>query len=290
MLAEARELFRYRELLLTFVIRDLRVRYKNSVLGFFWSLLNPLATVIVMTVAFKYIMGIGIRNYSAYLFAAYLPWTFFQMTLMDASQSVLEHMPLVKKIYFPREILPLSAVLANLVHFALALVVFFGYLAVIWALDPRVSPFTWTIVWVPLLVIPLTALAAGLAMFVSALNVFYEDVKYVLGVALYLLFFLCPVVYFSEHVAAADLVPERYQHAAYVAYHLNPMATYATTFRKLLLRPQPLLNRNAPEQEATPPLPIDAGLVTAAVGVSFVVCAAGYRYFNGRKWEFVERP
>jgi ABC-type polysaccharide/polyol phosphate export permease len=287
---EFRELWRYRELLLTFVIRDLRVRYKNSVLGFFWSLLNPLATVLVMTVVFKYIMGNETQNYSAYLFAAYLPWTFFSMTLLDSSQSVLLHMPLIKKIYFPREILPLSAVLSNLVHFLLALVVFFAFLLGVWALDPRVSPFTLTVFWVPLLTIPFVLLTAGCALIVAALNTFYEDTKYILSVGLYLMFFLTPVFYFSESVYHAKMIPNDYRQTVYTAYHLNPVSEYVSTYRKALLPPQPIKQRVGNEATTSQPMPIDPGLLATAIGVSVVVFFGGYRYFNRRKWEFVERP
>ncbi|MGQ9902620.1 MAG: ABC transporter permease, partial [Fimbriimonadales bacterium] len=103
-----RELWAYRELLGTLVVRELRVRYKNSVLGFFWSLLNPLATVLVMTIVFKYVMGMRIANYSAYILAAYLPWTFFQFALLDSSQTILVYMQVIRKIYFPRVLLPLA--------------------------------------------------------------------------------------------------------------------------------------------------------------------------------------
>ena len=131
MLKELSELYKYRDLLMQLVVRDLKVRYKNSILGFFWSLANPLVLVATITVVVKYVMRVDIPNYSAYLLVAYLPWMFFQMSLMDASQAVLMHHDLLKKVYFPREVLPLSMVLANLAHFLLAIAVFFVYLLII---------------------------------------------------------------------------------------------------------------------------------------------------------------
>src|SRR5205807_1600667 len=128
MWTEAKELWKYRALLFSMVSRELAVRYKNSVLGFLWSMLNPLATVIVLTIVFKYIANNPIPNYTAYVLAAYLPYMFFQMAIMDAAQSVLNSMGLIKKIYFPREILPLSSIIANFIHFLLAMAVFFAYL------------------------------------------------------------------------------------------------------------------------------------------------------------------
>jgi len=290
MRSELRELWRYRELLLTFVVRDLRVRYKNSVLGFFWSLLNPLATVLVMTVVFEYVMGFTTPNYSAYLLAAYLPWTFFQMTLLDSSQTVLLHMPLIKKIYFPREILPLSAVLANLVHFLLALAVFFVYLAIVWALNPGVSPFTWKLALVPFLMLGNLALVTGCALIVSAMNAFYEDVKYMLAVGLYLLFFLCPIMYFSEQVANLHRLQPEARRAAYIAYHLNPIATYLTAYREILLPAQGVEIRTKSGTDYLPPRNLEPWLIGVAVGESFLILWGGYAYFNRKKWEFVERP
>ncbi|MEZ5162709.1 MAG: ABC transporter permease [Fimbriimonadaceae bacterium] len=119
-----RELWKFRELLWAMVERELRIRYKNSFLGFFWSLLNPLVTVAVMTVVFKYLMQNSTPNFSAYVLAAYLPFLFFNMTLLDSAQSVLVSLPVVRKVYFPREILPLASIASNFIHFLLALLVF----------------------------------------------------------------------------------------------------------------------------------------------------------------------
>src|SRR4051812_44855333 len=124
MLNELKELWKFRELLLVMVQRDLKIRYKNSALGFFWSLLNPLLTVMVMSFVLKNFMYKGTPSISAYVLVAYLPFLFFQLSVMDAAQTILVAMPLIKKIYFPREILPLASVISNFIHFALAELVF----------------------------------------------------------------------------------------------------------------------------------------------------------------------
>jgi lipopolysaccharide transport system permease protein len=284
MLGELKELWRFRELLFTMVQRDLKIRYKNSALGFLWSLLNPLITVLVMTLVFKNYVGIETRNLSAYVLAAYLPFMFFQLCLMDSSQQILANMPLIKKIYFPREILPLASVVSNFIHFLLALLVFFAYLLVIYLRDPRVPPFQITALYLPLLLAINFALAAGLSLIISALNTFYEDVKYIVSVLLYLLFFLTPIMYFSEAVwasAAEDGSP-----LVYTLYHLNPVAMLSTAYRKLLLAPQPLTFGG----EVHAPLPLDWGLLAAAGLTSAVVLVFGYGLFNRLKWRFVERP
>lgn len=291
MRAELRELWKFRELLFAMVERQLRIRYKNSVLGFLWSLLNPLVTVLVITLVFKYIMQNGTENYSVYVLAAYLPFIFFQICLMDSAQSVIEALPIIKKVYFPREILPLANVVSNFVHFLLALVVYFAYLFGLWAVTGfETSPFTWNILFLPVLLVVNFALAAGISLFISAWNVFYEDVKYVVGVALYLMFFLTPIMYFSETVYFA--LRSRGLEWAYYVYHLNPVATLSTAYRKTLVPtgrievvPEP---GKAPVQMYM--LEFNWPLFWITVAVSFLVLFAGYATFNRLKWRFVERP
>ena len=114
---EARELWRYRHLVRTLVERDLRVRYKNSVIGIAWTMINPLISVFVLTVAIGYILGSGPKNLSAYVFCATVPWTFFQTAIADSSTSVLSKLGLLKKVYFPREIPLIATVCQNFVQF-----------------------------------------------------------------------------------------------------------------------------------------------------------------------------
>lgn len=286
MLAEFKELWRFRELLFSMVQRDLKIRYKNSFLGFFWSLLNPLLTTFVLTIVFQVLLGIEVRNYSAYILAAYLPFTFFQMSIMDSAQSVLTNLQLIKKIYFPREILPLAAILSNFVHFLLALGVFFVFLLAIYIRDPRVIPFQWTTIYLPILLLINFMLAAGIALIVSALNTFYEDVKYIVGMLLWMLFFLSPVMYFVENVYLAA-VKRGDDLLLYHVYNLNPVAVLCTAYRKILLAPPQEIVLG---QESIPPLPMDWGQVAYAGVVSFVILVAGYHVFNRMKWRFVERP
>lgn len=293
MLSELRELHRYRELLWTFVVRELRIRYKNSVLGFFWSILNPLVTVLVMTVVFKYVLGVRVPNYSAYLLAAYLPFMFFQLALLDSAQSILSQLPLLKKIYFPREILPIGSVIANFIHFILALGVFFAYLLFVWWTNPGENPFRATVIALPLLIFFQLCLTLGLALFISALNTFYEDVKYLVSVGLYLLFFLCPILYFVEQVYAASHspdIPVEWQGPLFTAYNLNPIAMLLVGYRKLMLDPQPITVTRTGDVIETHNLPLDWGMLGIAGAVSVLVLVLGYAYFNSVKWKFVERP
>jgi ABC-type polysaccharide/polyol phosphate export permease len=280
MFNELSELFRYRDLLTQLVVRDLKVRYKNSVLGFFWSLLNPLVLVATITVVFKYIMRVEIPNYSAYILVAYLPWMFFQMALMDASQSILSHHDLLKKVYFPREVLPLSIVIANLIHFLLALGVFFVYLLCIGA--PIVK--TWFML--PVLILVEFLLVTGLAFFISAMNVFYEDIKYIISVFLNIFFYLTPIIYMSEmvysrlHTAGKDWL--------YAIYQLNPLNAVIITFRKTLLPPYSVPPGKSMRFDFQN-MPLDYHYMLIAFGVSLLIAILGYAYFNSKKWGFAEQ-
>ena len=289
-LSELRELYRYRTLLLSKVRRELKIRYKNSFLGFLWSFINPLVTVIVMTFVFKTIMRNDTPNYSAYVLAGYLPFTFFQMGLMDSAQSVIASLPLIRKVYFPREILPLAYVIANFIHLLLAMCMFFAYLAVIFVMNPHESPFRLTALYLPLLLIVNLFLVTGFSLLISALNVFYEDVKYLVGIVTYLLFFLCPVMYFGEQVYY------RLGVKGYVAYFLNPVAMMVHAYRKILLAPQPWVigqGRDKFGHQLPPivnaPVPLSWKLMLIMCLFSIFIMWYGYRVFNKMKWRFVER-
>jgi len=280
MVNELRELFRYRYLLSQLVARDIKVRYKNSFLGFFWSLANPLLQVATMTVVIKYVMLLEIPNYSAYLLVGYLPWMFFQMALLDSSQVVLSHRDLLRKVYFPREVLPLSVVAANLIHYVLALVVFFAYL-LFYRLFLHGAPIRITVLWLPVLMALQTALVIGLAFFISCLNVFYEDVKYLLTVLLNVFFYLTPIMYPAELVYAKLNSPLLYR-----LYLLLPMNALTDAYRKTLLPPiSGLTIKETPIHS----LPLDYGALAAAGALCVIIAVTGYAFFNARKWVFAER-
>jgi len=284
MRAEFAELWKFRELLMAMVERELRIRYKNSLLGFFWSLLNPLVTVAVMTLVFKYFMNNGTDNFAAYILAAYLPYMFFQLGIMDCAQSVIGALPVVRKVYFPREILPLASIISNFIHLILAEVVYFLYLAGVWALHRGDCPFTWKILWLPVLLLIQFGMVTGLGLMVSALNTFYEDVKYIVGVILYMLFFLCPIMYFSENVYYSRDAD------TYRLYMMNPVAALVNAYRQVLVKPGPIEVKS--HDVIVKQLPFDfhpLGLIPLAL-VAVIILFLGYHVFNRMKWRFVERP
>jgi ABC-type polysaccharide/polyol phosphate export permease len=277
MINELRELFRYRDLIAQLVVRDLRVRYKNSIFGFFWSLANPLVLVATITVIVKYVMKLHIPDYSAYLLVAYLPWMFFSMSLLDASQAVLLHHDLLKKVYFPREVLPISIVISNLIHFLLALGVFFVYLYLYVG-----TSFVPTVALLPVLILVEFLLIIGLSLFISCLNVFYEDTKYIVQMLLQVMFYMTPIMYLSEMVRQALEGSKYAAHSGLLfnLYMLNPLNALVIAYRKYILPPY--------THKSMADLPYDYHYLLIASVVSVLVCVLGYAFFNRRKWKFAE--
>lgn len=276
MLGDLKELYRYRELVVNLVIRDLKIRYKNSSIGFLWSLANPIIQAATITVIFKLVMGIRIPNYSAYLFCAYLAWGFFYYSVLDSCDSVMLQGGLVKKTYFPREVLPVSVCISNLIHFCLAMVVFFLYVLVYLRAPVLV---TWLLL--PVLIMIQFILQLGIAFYMSCANVFYEDVKYITMAFLNLVFYAMPVIYPVEKVYYSDMIPQHFKGILLQLYMLNPLSYLLTAYRKILLEPM-----NVKE---FPDFSLSYGYMAIAFGVSVVICVTGYAFFNSRKWQFVEK-
>ena len=213
------ELVQYRELVRNLVIRDIKLRYRNSVLGFVWCLGNPLLMMAVFTVVFTILMPTNIPNYPVFILCALLPWNYFNTSIMGAIDSIVGNAHLIKKVYFPREVLPLSIVLANLVNFLLALIVLF---AMLFALRVHLTP--WAL-YLPLIIIIQTIFTLGLALIFATLNVFYRDTKIIMEVGMLAWFFLTPIFYRIE-----DLVPQY----ARLMYWVNPMASFISWYRIVL--------------------------------------------------------
>jgi ABC-type polysaccharide/polyol phosphate export permease len=278
MLSDLRELYRYRDLVAQLVVRDLKVRYKNSVLGFFWSLVNPLVQVAILTVVIRYVLKAGFDNYSAYVLAAFLPWMFFQMSLLDASDSVAKHHDMLKKVYFPREVLPVSLVISNLIHLVLAFVVFFIYLVVYLRTSVLI-----TSLLLPALMLMQFFFNLGIAFYVSCLNVFYEDTKFIVAVGLNALFYATPVMYVSE--LAYSALPPAHKGLLWTLYQINPLNAALIAYRKILLNPFapfPL------KEHVLHNMPLNWGYLGIAALISILLAITGYRFFNKRKWMFAE--
>jgi len=219
MINKLREIYKFKNLIYNLVARDLKVKYKGSILGFFWSLLNPLIMLIVYTIAFKYIIKIRVENFPIFFLCAFLPWSFLSLSLSMAVSSIKDNANLVKKVYFPREILPLSIVLSNLIQFLLTFII----------LIPALFFFKVKL-GLPLLLLPLIiifqlAFTLGLAYILAALNVFFSDVKHLLEIFLQIWFWLTPIIY------PTSFVPDRFQSL----YRLNPAVLLVESYRNSLL-------------------------------------------------------
>ena len=290
LLEEAREAWRYRELLSNLIQRELDVRYKNSKFGVVWSLANPIVRALILWAVFYFVFNSKVDNYAAYVLAAFFPWTYFLTGVLDAGDSVSKQLGLVRKVYFPRELLPLATTIANLRHFLLSLAVvllpLLAFLYIRYALthDRLLLPPT-ELLLLPLLVIMQTLLIGGIALFLSALNVFFEDVKFLTAVLLDLLFYAVPIMYFLEQVEFSEKVPT-FIHTLFL---LNPMTVILTSYRSFLLPPQP--NVQVPGIEKA--VDINMGVPWFYFWLAFAVCVAtfigGYAFFNSRKWRFVEQ-
>ncbi len=185
-------LFRYRVLIQSLVERELKARYRGSVLGFLWSFINPLLQLAIYWFVFSYIMptrgAMGMSPYALFLFTGILPWTWFSSSVMESSAILMSSGNLIKKILFPAEVLPIVVVLSNLVHFFLGLPILFGFLIYYGKVQT-------TLVYLPAIVVLQFFLTLGICLFVSALAVHFRDVQNIIGNFMMLWFFASPVIY-----------------------------------------------------------------------------------------------
>lgn len=224
-------LFAYRELVYNLVQRELKARYKNSVLGFVWSLLNPLGMMLVFTFVFGVLMPNSlIDKYPIFLLCGLLPWNFFSASVMDSINSIPNNANLVKKVYFPREALPISNVLSQFVNFLLAFFVLIGALLVFRS-NFFLNPWLWLL---PAVVLIQICFTLGVAFFLSTLNVFYRDTMIVMDVVMLAWFFLTPVFYSVELLPATVEIFGSTIDVQRAYYILNPMASIINMYRDLL--------------------------------------------------------
>lgn len=225
---KVRELWRYRNLLRNMVVRDLKARYKNSVLGILWSILNPLFLMVVFTILFSVMTNSQIRDYPIFVLTGLIPWNFFSGSLVSGTTSITNNSGLVKKVYFPRELLPASALLSNLVNFLFAFVVLIVFLYVFGVGLTRHA------LWVPLILITQLIFSLGLSLLLSSLTVFYRDVLMILEVVILAWFFMTPVFYSLEMFGDAVTVLGITFNPAQLMRWVNPMASIIDGYRTVL--------------------------------------------------------
>lgn len=229
-----RELIAHRDLVFTLVKRDLKVRYKASALGFLWSFGKPLFLMLIMTVVFSHLVGVrSTLPYPLHILTGLLPWLFLQGSLLEAQHSILSNANIVKKVYLPTAAFPTAAMLSNLIHLLLALIVLFLFIFAYAAfVDVRLLP-GWEVILLPFVILLQCILLLGVALIISSLNVFYRDVSSITEIAITAWFYLTPVIY---SVATARDQLKGYQNHDFL-YHLylcNPMTPIVIAYRRVL--------------------------------------------------------
>lgn len=254
-----RDLWIYRELVFFMVWRDLKVRYKQTMLGAAWAIIQPVLTMLVFNFIFGRVAKVPTDGipYPIFSYTALLPWGLFVAALNQASRSLTSNQNMITKIYFPRLVLPLSSILAGLVDFAIAFVILVGLM-----IYYQVTP-SWNAIWaLPLFLLLALVTALGVALWLSAINVQYRDVNYALPFITQFWLFITPVAY------SASIISEKWQ----LVYSLNPMAGVVNGFRWALLNAG-----NGP----------DAAL-WVSVAISLLVLVSGLFYFKNMERTFAD--
>jgi lipopolysaccharide transport system permease protein len=251
-------LWEYRELLYLLVLRDIKVRYKQTAIGLSWVLIQPLVSMLIFTIIFGQLAKVPSDGvwYPVFTLTALLPWTYFSQAITRSGGSLVANANLVNKIYFPRLLLPLASVLAPLVDFALSLVILFGMLTY------AGIPLSWKVITLPAFLLLAMLTALGLSLFLSAINVRYRDVGHAIPFLVQTWMFVSPIAY------PVSLIPEQWR----LLYSLNPMVGVIEGFRWALLA------KDAP----------DPTVMAGSYVVVFLVLMAGTVYFRRMERQFAD--
>lgn len=213
-----KELYNYREFLKTSIKKEFRGKYKKSFLGVLWSFLNPLFQLLIYALVFPFILRMNVDNYTMFLIVALMPWTFFNSTIIQSAACIVTNGGIIKKVYFPREILPISTATSNLFNFLITGIIVFAAL-LISGIGIGTSIFM-----LPLIIIMQYILQLGLSFIFSAITVYVRDIEYIINIFMMLMFYLCPIVY------SADMIPDKYL----PLFKLNPMFHIISYYRTIL--------------------------------------------------------
>ena len=258
MRSNVQQLILTRDLILSWTSRTVKARYQQSALGWLWAVIQPAASVAIFTIIFTLFVPVdtGGTPYIVFSYVAMVPWTFFASTLADMTNSLVDNMDLVTKIYFPREALPIAAMLARLLDFGVA-----ASLLVILMLYFRLPLPLVAALYLPIILVVELSLVVGLGLAASAMNVFFRDVQPLIRLIIQLWFYACPIIY------PAALVPERLR----PFYYLNPMAGVLQACRDVLLE------GNIP------------GMYLMLSGLlAFLILLAGYWLFKRVEYQFAD--
>ncbi|WP_318708601.1 ABC transporter permease [Candidatus Acetatifactor stercoripullorum] len=219
MLQRIKEIFAYKDMIYSLVRRELRGRYKGSVLGFLWTYINPLCQIIVYSAVFSVIFKVNIEKFYLYLTIGMMPWVFFNTSIQGGSTCIRAQADMVKKIYFPREVIPISYVTSAFVNMLLSFIIVFGVILLSgWGISVSVLPY------LPLIMIIEYLLALGIAFVVSAVTVYFRDLEQIVGVLMMAWIYLTPIMY------DMDYIPEQLRSLFYI----NPMTPIIIAYHDIL--------------------------------------------------------
>ncbi len=213
-----KNLYNYREFLKTSIKKEFRGKYKKSFLGVLWSFLNPLFQLLIYALVFPFILKSNIDNYTVFLIVALFPWNFFNLSVIQSAACIVANGGIIKKVYFPREILPLSTTTSNLINFLITEIIVFTTLFIS---GVGIGP---TIIVLPVIILMQYILQLGISFILSAITVYIRDVEYLINVIMMLAFYLSPIVY------SADMIPAKYL----PIFKLNPMFHIIKYYREIL--------------------------------------------------------
>ncbi|OKZ60238.1 MAG: ABC transporter [Clostridium sp. CAG:354_28_25] len=251
-----KNLYEYRELLKSSIKKDIGGKYKNSVLGVLWSFLYPLLQIAVYAIVFPLIMRSNMENYTVFVCCGLIPWNFFSTAISRSSFTMIENGNILKKVYFPREILPISVVTSEAVNFVISTIIILAFV-----LGTGMG-LTWYVIFYPVILLIQYILLIGISLFVSSITVYFRDLQHFIGIALQLLFYATPIVY------ATNIIPESYQWIL----RLNPMTFIIDGYRSIFYYQQQ-------------PDFISLGITLL---VSLILCVVGYLLFSKLQKRFAE--
>lgn len=256
MVLNRRKIHHYIDLVVTLTQKEMKVRYKNSILGYLWSILHPLAFALIFFVVFKIIMRIGMKNYSLFLIAGLFPWQWFSTSLNASATAFIGNASLVKKMNFPRNVIPLALVAQDMIHFVLAIPVIVLFMA-IYGKHPYLS---W-LYGLPMLLFIQFLLTYGASLVVASANVFFRDIERLVTIFTMLLFYCTPIIY------PETMVPQRYRDLI----NLNPLTPLMLSWRELFIK---------------------GSINPSAIALSFLYAAIiygiGYWVYKRLYWKFAE--
>ena len=251
-----KDLYQYREFLKTSIRKEFRGKYKKSFLGVLWSFINPLLQLLVYALVFPYIMRVQVENYTMFLVVVLIPWNFFSSTVSQSTSVIIASTGIIKKVYFPRAILPISNVTSNLLNFVISSIIVIAALLISGiGIGPSIAIF-------PLVLLIQYIFSLAISFLLSSITVYIRDLEYFINVLMMLWFYVTPVLY------SIDMIPDKFRNILM----LNPMTLIITTYREILYYKR---------------IP-DLGPLLILGGICVVLLIIGYLIFNKCEKRFAE--